>query len=122
MAATTYGVAYLYGVSATSPTNSQIISYTLTKSDANVSTVEDGTGAIVTRRNDDQQDSLEIDLRVTATFTEPTIASVLTVVDSGVPSIAGEYQILTSVQTGSTKEFKSFKLTAIKSEYLDVTP
>lgn len=122
MAAQVYGISYVFGVSATSPTASQIVGYSLSKSDANVNTVEDSTGAIVTRRNDDQQDVLELDLKVTASFSEPAIASVLTVVDSGVPSIAGEYQIMSSTQTGANKDFKTFKISALKSEYLDVTP
>lgn len=122
MAATVTGLAYFYGITATSPTNSQIVSLTLTKSDANVNTVQDGTGATVTRRNDDQQDVLDIELKVLSGYTQPNIADVLTVVDGGTPSAAGEYQVMTSVLSCQTKDFKTFKLTAIKSEYLDLTP
>src|SRR5688500_16213389 len=122
MAATTYGVAYVFGVTATSPTASQIISHSLGKSDANVNEVGDGSGAKVTERTDDQRDDLELELKFTASFTEPEIGSVLVVVDAGTPSIAGEYMVKTTNLSASNKDFKTYKVTAQKSEYLNLTP
>lgn len=117
MSATVYGTSYFYGISATSPSNSLIQSFSLTKSDANVAEVEDGSGAVVTTRTDDQRDVVDIELKIAASFSAPAIGSVLTIVDAGTVSIAGDYMILTSVNSGSTKDFKTFKITAVKKEY-----
>lgn len=122
MAATLLGVAYVYGIGATAPTNSTIISLTLAKSDANEQTVEDHTGGTVTVRTDDQRDALDMELKFTASFTEPAIGSVLTITDAHTPSTAGEYMVQTVTLSAQNKDFKTYKVTALKREYLDLTP
>ena len=121
MAATTHGTAYLFGVSATSPTASVIQSITHGRSDSNVNMVDDESGKVVTIRSDAQVDTLELEVKLTASFTRPAIASKLTIVDSGTPSTAGEYMILNDSLVAQNKDFKTFRITAAKYEDLTLT-
>lgn len=118
MAATLYGVAYLFGVSATSPTASQIISFSLGKSDANENEISDSTGAVVTVRSDDERGALDLEVKITTNFVEVAIASNMTVVDTANVNIAGSYMVKTATLSGQNKDFKTYKITAVKREYL----
>jgi len=118
MAATVHGTAYVYGVGATAPTNATIISISVAQSDANVSEVADHTGGVISLRTDDQRDVLNMELRVTASYTENVIGSKLTIVGG---NHAGEYMVETATEAHSNKDFVTYSVTATKREYLTLS-
>jgi hypothetical protein len=121
MAAKTQGLVFLYGVGSTSPANSQIISLSLSKSDSNVSMVEDGTGNVTSIRTDAQVDEISIELRVIAAFTELNIGDKFTLAGVTLPVTAGDYMIKTVASAFSNKDFVQYNITAAKYEGLTLT-
>ena len=121
MAAKNQGLVFLYGVGSTSPANSQIISLSLSKSDSNVSMVEDGTGNVVAIRTDAQVDELSIELRVITAFTELVIGDKFTLAGTTLPVTAGDYMIKTIASSFSNKDFVQVTITATKYEGLTLT-
>lgn len=121
MAAKNQGLVFLYGVGSNSPANSQIISLSLSKSDSNVSMVEDGTGNVVAIRTDAQVDELSIELRVITAFTELAIGDKFTLAGVTLPVTAGDYMIKTVAAAFSNKDFVQYNITAAKYEGLALT-
>jgi hypothetical protein len=121
MAAKNQGLVFLYGVGSTSPANSQIISLSLSKSDSNVSMVEDGTGNVVAIRTDAQVDELSMELRVITAFTELSIGDKFTLAGTTLPITAGDYMIKTVAAAFSNKDFVQYNITAAKYEGLTLT-
>ena len=123
MAAKNQGIVFLYGIASTSPVSTQIISLSLSKSDSNVSMVEDGTGNVVAIRTDAQVDELSLELRIsTVGFTEPLIGDKFTLAGTTVPVTAGDYMIKTVASSFSNKDFVQVTITAAKYEGLTLTP
>ena len=121
MAAKNQGLVFLYGVGSTSPTNSQIISLSLSKSDSNVTMVEDGTGLVVAIRSDAQVDEISIELRVIAAFTELVVGDKFTLAGTTLPVTAGDYMVKTVASSFSNKDFVQYNITAAKYEGLTLT-
>ena len=121
MAAKNQGLVFLYGVGSTSPTNSQIISLSLSKSDSNVTMVEDGTGLVVATSRRASGLSGGIELRVIAAFTELVVGDKFTLAGVTLPVTAGDYMIKTVASSFSNKDFVQYNITAAKYEGLTLT-
>lgn len=121
MAASLHGTAYVYGIGATNPTNAQILSISLSKSDALVDEVPGSDGMAVTVRSHDQRDEMSCELRVLSTYTAVVPGALITIVDSGTPSVAGAYMIKSSTLSCQSKDFYTYSITGTKFEGFTVT-
>lgn len=123
MAATTNGITgFLFAISASGDlaTNCELQSLALGKSDALVNEVMNSVGQVITVRTDDQRDALSGDIRIKTTFTPLVIGAVLTI-----PSTythAGEYRVLTTNDARVNNDHATYSFTAVKEEYIDLTP
>ena len=123
MAATVLGTTgFIHGITAsgTLATNCELQNLALGKSDALVNEVMNAAGQLISVRTDDQRDALTGDLRVKTTFTALVIGAVLTIPSTYTHE--GEYRILTTNDARVNNDHSTFSFTAVKEEYIDLTP
>lgn len=118
MAAKQHGTAYVYGVDQTNPTAAQILSTGLKKSDRNADKVPNSQGQIVSERDDDQLDVLEMELRYESTYAKPAISSVMVVAGG---DNAGTYKVTGTDDGKVAQGLATYRVTVEKGEYMVYT-
>jgi hypothetical protein len=116
MASTTQGESgYLFGVDATSATDTLFQNLRRGRSDALVTEIKNETGQRITKRSDDETKALSGELRIKTGFTEPGINTKFTITGG---KFAGDYFIV-SIDNGQTNDgFVTFQFNAEAWEYI----
>lgn len=115
MAAKQHGTAYVYGVDTTNPTAAQIVSIGLKKSDRNTDKVTNSSGQVVSERDDDQLDVLEMELRYESSYSRPALSSALVVAGG---DFAGTYKVTGTDDGKVAQGLATYRVTCEKGEYI----
>jgi hypothetical protein len=115
MAAKVHGTAFVYGITDTNPTAAQILSIGVKKSDRNTDKVPNSSGQIVTERDDDQLDVLELEVRYAASYSKPAMSATLTIAGG---DFAGTYKVTSTDEGQVAQGYATFRITAEKGEYM----
>lgn len=120
MAAKTHGTAFYFGIDgAYLGASAQIMSISLSKSDAINEEVVNNSGQVTSSIHDDQVDTLEVTFTFASGYSRPVIAAKMTL--AATAQFDGDYKVDSFTETKSAKAFVEGKVTLTKKEYLTLS-